>query len=75
MFRSVDDGVIPGVNLNAIVDSASTTEYFADVPKDIIRTLVVNAERVEFLTRHKMNPNCPALGNRYDLVGAGILSD
>ena len=75
MFRPVDDGVIPNVNLTAIVESAATTEYFSDVPKDVIRTLVVNAERVEFLTRHKMNPNCPSLGNRYDLVGAGILSD
>lgn len=34
-----------------------------------------SAHKWERTTRHKMNPNCPSLGNREDLVEAGILTD
>jgi len=33
------------------------------------------ARRVERLTRHKANPNCPALGSRASLVSAGLLTN
>lgn len=37
--------------------------------------LLMAVERVEARTRHKMNPNCPSLGDRMDLIEAGILTD
>jgi len=36
---------------------------------------VVSARKWERITRHKMNPNCPSLGTRKDLLNAGILTD
>lgn len=36
---------------------------------------LVSAIRLEAQTRHKMNPNCPTLGDRWSLVRAGILSN
>lgn len=50
-------------------------EVFGNLSSDIIRTLLTNARRVEKITRHKMNPNCPSLGSRADLVQAGILTN
>ena len=37
--------------------------------------LLLSARHVERTTRHKLNPNCESIGNRYDLVAAGILTD
>lgn len=37
--------------------------------------LLRGARKAERCTRHKWNPNCPALGTRKELLDAGILSD
>lgn len=71
-------GKIPKDVLESMVDGAVSgqyTPYFEDVPRDLVRTLLAGAARVEWQTRHKMNPNCPTLGTRLELVGAGILSE
>jgi NAD+ synthetase len=36
---------------------------------------VVSARKWELTSRHKMNPNCPSLGSRKELLDAGILTD
>lgn len=36
---------------------------------------VESARKWERITRHKMNPNCPTLGSRKELLDAGILTD
>lgn len=41
----------------------------------LTREHLVSAQKWERSTRHKMNPNCPSLGNREDLVDAGILTN
>ena len=41
----------------------------------MVGTLLVNARKVEAATRHKLNPNCPTLGSRKELIDAGILTD
>lgn len=43
-------------------------------PDDIL-ALLRGARKAERQTRHKLNPNCPQLGTRAELVSAGILSD
>jgi NAD+ synthetase len=38
-------------------------------------TFLASARRLERTTRHKANPNCPALGDRAELVASGILTN
>ena len=40
-----------------------------------VETLLMAARKTERITRHKMNPNCPTLGERHELVNAGILTN
>jgi len=37
--------------------------------------LLGSARQLEAITRHKWNPNCPTLGQRSDLLSAGLLTD
>ena len=41
----------------------------------VVLAFLQSARALERATRHKANPNCPALGERAALVDAGILSD
>lgn len=41
----------------------------------LTREHLVSARKWERITRHKMNPNCPSLGSRKELLDAGILTD
>lgn len=43
--------------------------------RDQIEALLRGARKAERQTRHKMNPNCPALGTRKELLDKGILTD
>ena len=45
--------------------------YFSD---DIVK-FTLSAKKIEVSTRHKMNPNCPALGTRQQLLHQGVLTD
>jgi len=55
----------------AIAQKGSFPGFAADKVAGFIRS----ARKMERVTRHKWNPNCPTLGERGDLVAAGILSD
>lgn len=48
---------------------------FAGYSADDVAGFVRSARKMERVTRHKWNPNCPTLGERSELVNAGILSD
>lgn len=45
------------------------------VSSDEMRRMFTAARRVERITRHKANPNIPALGTRDALIGAGVLTN
>jgi NAD+ synthetase len=46
-----------------------------DRSPDETLTFLASARRLERMTRHKANPNCPALGTRAELTASGILTD
>lgn len=70
--RLFDEG---GFHVEFLIGKAVDSRIFKGIPADVVRTLLVNARRVEACTRHKMNPNCPTLGSRDDLVNDGILTN
>jgi NAD+ synthase len=41
----------------------------------VVLTFLESARAIERMTRHKLNPNCPALGTRSALVDRGILTN
>lgn len=49
-------------------------EFTGIAPTDVVAVLK-SARRIERVTRHKMNPNCPALTSRASLVAANILTN
>jgi NAD+ synthase len=49
--------------------------FFLGWASDEIAKFLASARRWEECTRHKMNPNCPALGDRASLVKDGVLTD
>jgi len=69
------DGV--EVNWQFITDRAVTSLSFggSNLTPDQIEALLRGAHKAERQTRHKMNPNCPQLGDRQELLIKGILSD
>lgn len=56
-------------------DHAHTIQHFDGLGTPLIDDLLRAARRIERATRHKYNPNCPTLGERDDLVDAGILTN
>jgi len=49
--------------------------FFPGFSEEEIRPFIAAANLVELQTRHKLNPNCPSLGDRASLVKSGILTD
>jgi NH3-dependent NAD+ synthetase len=74
--RLFDDS-LTDADLDALVESARTerARRFPGVEPGTIGVLLRAARRIERTTRHKMNPNIPALGCRAELLEQGILSD
>ena len=66
-----------GDDFNRVSDRVRDLAYdfFPDLNLDLVNQLLTSARRVERITRHKMNPNCPAYGDRKTLVDAGILTN
>lgn len=54
---------------------AKDTKLFKGVNGGVVERLFDSARRIEKNTRHKLNPNCPSLGSRKELVTAGILTN
>lgn len=49
--------------------------YFRGFKCESIIPFLKSAQAIEEMTRHKMNPNCPTLGYREDLLDANIVTD
>lgn len=58
-----------------MVTEAKQSGYFDGFSDSEVETLLTAARKVEQITRHKMNPNCPAYGDRASLVEEGILTN
>lgn len=65
------------IDWDGLTSRAALSAAFLDsgIPRDTITALLKGAKKAERQTRHKLNPNCPALGTRQELIAAGILSD
>jgi len=47
----------------------------AQFTREAVVDYLASARRLEASTRHKWNPNCPTLGERGELLSAGLLTD
>lgn len=65
---------LQGADLEQIV-ATGQARAFRGFDADTVRAQVESARHIERVTRHKMNPNCPTLGDRETLVAAEILTD
>lgn len=59
--------------LDSLTAKAGDSGLFEGLDKDTVISLLWASHRIERITRHKENPNCPTYGTRKDLVRAGIL--
>jgi NH3-dependent NAD+ synthetase len=59
----------------AVLTRAKGSKCFGGLDDVTVLNLLRAAKRVERITRHKSNANIPTLGNRRDLLMAGILTD
>jgi vacuolar-type H+-ATPase subunit B/Vma2 len=62
-------------DMQGLVATAAKSKAFAGSGLSDNELLLRGARKAEKATRHKMNPNIPALGTREELTKAGILSD
>ena len=64
-------------DMRRLVVAASDSKAFAGFAGSdgAILLLLRGARKAEKQTRHKLNPNCPAYGDRASLLEAGILTD
>ena len=69
-----EDNLTPD-DLLSVITHAKQSITFAGIASDTIERMIRAARQAERVTRHKMNPNCPTLGERKDLCDAGILTD
>ncbi|MFH1810716.1 MAG: NAD(+) synthase [Pseudomonadota bacterium] len=78
---SIDDGLFDdGVAVEKFttghgVAPAAEHPAFRGLDRDQVEALLRSAKKVERQTRHKLNPNIPALGIRRELLAAGILTN
>lgn len=60
-------------NMDALVREAMG--FFPGCSAEQVHGWLASARKWERITRHKMNPNCPTLGSREELLDAGILTN
>lgn len=72
--RLFQDDTLHDADLEQIVATALATSFSGFDPAEV-RDLVLSARHIERVTRHKMNPACPTIGTRRELLDAGILTD
>lgn len=70
-----DDPRRPVSHIKTMTDAAEKSDLFTGFARPEVEALLLGARKAERQTRHKMNPNIPALGTRGKLVTLGILSD
>jgi hypothetical protein len=61
--------------MEALVNASGYHPALAPLPHELRKQLLVAARKVEAMTRHKWNPNCPSLGTRKEFMDAGILTN
>jgi len=64
-----------GTHWPFLVTVAKRSGLFDDFSRSEVETLLMAARKVERITRHKENPNCPTYGDRESLVTEGILTN
>ena len=69
------DDDIDASALESMLSNASATPAFANIKEAIVRKVLSKARHTERITRHKFNPNCPAIGDRASLLKQAILTD
>ena len=69
------DDETPNHALSAMIASAVGAAVFAEVDAETVAGLLHAARRTERTTRHKFNPNIPTMGDRTNLLEAGILTN
>jgi len=62
-------------NLEDLTVAAIDSGLFVGLSDEQVGDFLTIARRIERITRHKENPNCPCLGSRADMLAAGILTD
>jgi hypothetical protein len=82
MSRFLDRGCEAELFGSAAVDekafaamAASAGAAFPGCSVAVIEGLLRSARKLEAVSRHKLNPNIPSLGDRASLVAAGLLTD
>ncbi len=55
--------------------AADAESFFPGSSLEEVAYWLISARKWEASTRHKMNPNCPSLGDRKSLLGIGILTN
>ena len=66
---------ISSTTLDQVIQAAQSDAHFEGVDDEVVDAILRAARRTERVTRHKMNPNCPTMGERSDLVERKILSN
>jgi NAD+ synthase len=61
--------------INFVFTEALVSPPFAGLEAGLVAKLLVAARKIERMTRHKFNPNCPTLGEREDLIEYDIITD
>jgi len=61
-------------DLGQMIQAAQASACFAGVRGATVEGILRAARRTERITRHKMNPNCPTMGERSSLTERGILT-
>lgn len=69
------DSFVKDDRIEEIIDAAPSAPQFSDLDPDIVVTLLRSLRHAERVTRHKANPYIPTLGNRADMIAAGILTN
>jgi NH3-dependent NAD+ synthetase len=69
-----DDSASPA-ELDELIAGATASSAFAGVALPLVESLLRAARRAERNSRHKYNPGCPTMGDRDDLLAAGILTN
>jgi NAD+ synthetase len=71
---SIDD-FVHGRGMPAALGHPAFRGQSGDMSEPEVNALLTSASRLERATRHKQNPNVPALGHRRDLLDRGILTN
>lgn len=66
---------ISSETLDHVIRSAQSDASFSGVDDAVVDAILRAARRTERITRHKMNPNCPTMGDREGLVRQGALTN